>query len=158
MQDTTQIYKPALDFQANNFANAYKTLKSAFDYYQALQGNQYPHIIEALKYDGIILEDSISRSRDAVIQRFQYTLETFWKYLKAFLESTTGSSDLTGSRNVVREAVKVRAITEEQGSLLLKMIEMRNLTSHIYRLEVAQMIEAELPSFVDLLGKLKFKA
>ena len=144
--------------KGQNFQKAYKTLHSAFEYHQGLLTNRYPHIIKALEQDGIDFEDELFRSRDAVIQRFEYTLETFWKYLKVFLESTTGSPDLTGSRNVVREAVKVRAITEENGSMLLKMIEMRNLTSHIYRLEVAQMIEAELPGFVDLLGKLKFKA
>ena len=57
----------------------------------------------------------------------------------------------SGSKNVTREAVKIKLISEAEGILLLKMIDTRNLTAHIYRLEVAQLLEAEMPGFVQIL-------
>lgn len=134
-----------------NFEKAYATLKSAFDYFTRLKKHEFAHLAQAFKQDGIDYEEELLRARDAMIQRFEYTLEVFWKCLKVSLEIKSGSLELSGSKNVVREAVHVKLVTEAEGILLFKMIDARNLTSHLYRLEVAQLIEAEMPGFINIM-------
>lgn len=134
-----------------NFDKAYQTLKSAYRHFVGLKQHEFRHLIRALEEDGIDYEDEVLRSRDSVIQRFEYTLEVFWKYLRVYLETQNGVMEKVGSKNVVREAVRVRLMTEHEGLTAMDMIETRNLTSHLYRLEVAQMIEAKIPGYIGLM-------
>ena len=140
-----------LSHKEQNFTKAFSTLDSGYRHYLKVKNHELAGLEEILFQNKIDYQDEIFRSRDAMVQRFEYTLEAFWKYLKLFLETKTGPLQLTGSKNVVREAVRVRLIDESDGVLFLKMIDARNLTSHLYRLEVAQMIEREISGFIEVL-------
>ncbi len=66
---------------------------------------------------------------DSVIQRFEFTTELFWKFLKALLEFK-GQEVSSTPVDVVR-AAKSSGILEADDEWI-KLIRDRNLTSHIY--------------------------
>jgi nucleotidyltransferase substrate binding protein (TIGR01987 family) len=75
--------------------------------------------------------------RDGVIQRFEFTYELAWKATKEYLEYL-GIVDRNSPKAVIKEAYAQNLITSEQNWLL--MINDRNLTSHVYKEEMAQEI------------------
>lgn len=92
-----------------HFINAFKQLKNAKELSEERQFTE-------LELQG-------------VIQAFEVSQELSWKVMKDFLEAQ-GSTDLFGSKNVVKEAFNVGLI--DSGEVWFDMIKSRNLTSHIY--------------------------
>ena len=90
--------------------------------------------------------------RDSAVQRFEFTVEIFWKCVKAFLQRVEGI-DCRSPKSCVREFFSTGYITEEEAIFLLNMIDDRNLTSHAYREEVAEQLFLRLGKYVDLLKK-----
>ncbi|MGL6120772.1 MAG: nucleotidyltransferase substrate binding protein [Fusobacteriaceae bacterium] len=80
---------------------------------------------------------SLSTLKDGVIQRFEFSLELSWKLLKTYLNNE-GIDNFTTPKSVVREAFKIGILKD--GNLWIKMIEDRNLTSHIYSQSMADSI------------------
>ncbi|MCL2002253.1 nucleotidyltransferase substrate binding protein [Candidatus Saccharibacteria bacterium] len=90
--------------------------------------------------EALLMPDSAIKV-DAVIQRFEFTTELFWKFLKELLESNkveAGHFPL----DVIR-AAKERAIlaADEKWADLIRD---RNLTSHTYNEEKAQEIYSNI--------------
>jgi nucleotidyltransferase substrate binding protein (TIGR01987 family) len=73
--------------------------------------------------------------QQGLIQGFEYTHELGWNVLKDYLEAQ-GFVGLIGSKGATREAFKNGLITE--GEAWMDMIKARNLTSHTYKIEVAE--------------------
>jgi nucleotidyltransferase substrate binding protein (TIGR01987 family) len=73
---------------------------------------------------------------DATIQRFEFTFELCWKFLKDFF-SEKGIS-LNYPKEVIQEAFKSGVVDDE--NLWLQMLEDRNMTSHTYDEELANEI------------------
>ena len=89
-------------------------------------------------------------TRDATIQRFEYTTEAAWKALKHFLLDHEGIECNT-PKGCARQAFKARLINEEETEMFLRMVNDRNLTSHTYVQEVAQRIASVIPDYAVLL-------
>jgi len=92
------------------------------------------------------LEDavSLSKQRDlsqlekqGVIQAFEFTHELAWNVLKDYLEDQ-GEQSIRGSKDATRAAFKVSIIT--QGELWMAMIQSRNISSHTYDEETAELL------------------
>ena len=77
--------------------------------------------------------------RDALIQRFEYSTEAFWKYLKAYLQ-TEHNLSANSPREVIRTGLFAKLYSEEISQELLQMLDDRNLTSHTYVEELAESI------------------
>ncbi len=75
--------------------------------------------------------------KQGVIQGFEYTHELAWNLLKDYLEFQ-GHVGLIGSRDTTREAFKRGLI--DDGETWMEMIKSRNLTSHAYDRELAELI------------------
>jgi len=75
--------------------------------------------------------------RDGVIQRFEFTYELAWKSTKEYLEDI-GIVDKLSPKAVIKEAYAQKIILNEQNWLL--MLQDRNMTSHVYKEEMAQEI------------------
>lgn len=75
--------------------------------------------------------------QQGLIQSFEYTHELAWKTLKDFLNHK-GVQDLYGSKDTTRKAFKEGLI--KNGTVWMEMIQCRNLTSHTYDQETAEMI------------------
>lgn len=95
--------------------------------------------------------------RDGVIQRFEFTYELAWKTTKEYLEDI-GITDKTSPKAVIKEAYAQKLITNESNWLL--MLNDRNLTSHVYKEEMAEEIAERIVNtyaseFDNLLNELK---
>jgi nucleotidyltransferase substrate binding protein (TIGR01987 family) len=75
--------------------------------------------------------------RQGLIQGFEYTHELAWNLLKDYLE-LQGHVGLIGSRDTTREAFKRGLI--DDGETWMDMIKSRNLTSHAYDSDTAELV------------------
>lgn len=75
--------------------------------------------------------------QQGLIQGFEFTHELAWNVLKDYLEME-GVQGLIGSRSTVREAFKRGVISD--GEAWMDMIEKRNLSSHTYNQDVAEIL------------------
>ena len=96
--------------------------------------------------------DEYSFFRDSTIQRFEFTVEIFWKTLKEFLREMEGIV-CSSPKNCIREFFSLGCLSEEEARKLLEMIDYRNLTSHTYHEEVAEEIFNKLNAYIILLEK-----
>lgn len=80
---------------------------------------------------------------DGAIQRFEFSFETFWRVLRAGLESE--GVDAPSPRAALRGAYALDWIEDE--ALWLGMLRARNLTSHTYDAETAQTVLKDLPAY-----------
>lgn len=94
-------------------------------------------------------------ARDSIIQRFEFSVELFWKYVRLYLEEHEKISIETNTpRAVIRTACQARILTEEQAAACIAMITSRNLTSHIYKEEIAEQLAYEIPLHYKALKEL----
>ena len=84
--------------------------------------------------------------RDALIQRFEYSTEAFWKYLKAYLQ-TEHNLSANSPREVIRTGLTAKLYSEKMSQELLLMLDDRNLTSHTYVEELAESIAHRIPDY-----------
>ncbi|MFQ5965793.1 MAG: HI0074 family nucleotidyltransferase substrate-binding subunit [Candidatus Scalinduaceae bacterium] len=96
--------------------------------------------------------------RDAAIQRFEYTFEAFWKFIKEYLKTKEGVIS-NSPKSCFREVFTVGMINEDETIKLLEMTDNRNMTSHTYKEEVAQIIYGKLEEYSrlmeDVIGRFK---
>ena len=90
--------------------------------------------------------------RDSAIQRFEFTIEIFWKTIKEFLKVHEGIN-CSSPKNCIREFFANGYITESETIELLELIDYRNLTSHTYHEELAEKIYNILFTFTPLIEK-----
>ena len=79
--------------------------------------------------------------KHAIIKSFEYTFELAWKTLQDIFENR-GLTDIKGPKPVIKQAFQDGLIKD--GELWLKMLESRNLTSHIYKDMLATQIAEEI--------------
>ncbi|MFW6159759.1 MAG: HI0074 family nucleotidyltransferase substrate-binding subunit [Acidobacteriota bacterium] len=98
--------------------------------------------------------------RDATIQRFEYTFEALWKFLREYLKEKEGIIS-NSPKGCFREIFSLGFLTEDETVRCLEMTDRRNDTSHTYKEEVAQMIYSRVKDYcglmVSLLNKFKGK-
>ena len=101
--------------------------------------NNFKNALHRLKESAVELEKNNTRDvvRDGVIQRFELTYDLAWKTTKEYLEDV-GIVDKSSPKAVIKEAYTQKIITNEQNWLL--MLKDRNLTSHVYKEDMAQEI------------------
>jgi nucleotidyltransferase substrate binding protein (TIGR01987 family) len=88
--------------------------------------------------------------RDAAIQRFEYTFETFWKLLREYLREAEGIR-CNSPKSCFREALSTGLINGEQTMTCLEMTDDRNLTSHTYIEEVAEQIYRRIEGYCKVM-------
>lgn len=97
-------------------------------------------------------------ARDSIIQRFKFSIELFWKYLRLYLEEQEKMRiEANTPRSVIRTACQARIINEEQATLCIAMIASRNLTSHIYKEDIAEQLAHDIPAYYELMKQLAQK-
>lgn len=98
------------------------------------------------------LEEDYRSARDSAIKRFEISLDTLWKYLKIYLEVKIGLTQ-SSPKPIFRECLRVELINEKDTTEALKMIDARNMTSHIYKEEIAEQLSSNLSKYYDLMWK-----
>jgi len=91
------------------------------------------HLKEALD-----IKDPDIIQRAGMIQFFEMSFELSWNMIKDYLEEQ-GFTDVKSPRESIKKAFETGLITDGYG--WLKMMEVRNLTSHAYDEETAKEIE-----------------
>jgi len=91
--------------------------------------------------------------RDATIQRFEYTFEAFWKFLRDYLREIEGIR-CNSPKSCFREALSAGLMKEEQTMTCLEMTDDRNLTAHTYIEEVAEQIYKKVKSYYELMNSI----
>ena len=89
-------------------------------------------------------------TRDAAIQRFEFTFEAIWKVAKMYLREIEGL-ELGSPKGVLRACMQVGILSDEETSLGLEMVDDRNLTSHNYNEELSISIYERLDEYLWLL-------
>ena len=90
--------------------------------------------------------------RDSVIQRFKYSIDTLWKFLKAYLQQDRGVLiEVSSPREIFRLAQDNKLLSQEEFEIMMKCVVARNLSSHTYREEVAEDLVKMAPSCCDIM-------
>lgn len=96
-------------------------------------------------------EEAYRIHRDSVVQRFEYSIDVFWKYLKKYLEDAQVLSGMAVPIEVVRVAYSNKIVTEDEAESIIKMIKSRNKTSHMYVEEVAEQLAGNIPGYYQVM-------
>lgn len=88
--------------------------------------------------------------RDAVIRRFEFCVELAWKSAKKAMGTSTSAP-----KDVVREMAQSGYISNVEQ--WLSAIDMRNLSSHTYKEDLAEKVYSFASSFLDELEALATK-
>lgn len=91
--------------------------------------------------------------RDATIQRFEYTFEAVWKFLREYLGNKEGII-CNSPKSCFREAFSLGFLKEEEAAEFLEMTDRRNETAHTYKEEVAQLIYSKTKGYFFLMQNL----
>lgn len=86
--------------------------------------------------------------RNSTIQCFEYSIDTFWKYLKVYLQEKENIDILSANpRETLREAVNANLMNKKEYETLLSALKHRNLTSHTYNEPLAEEIVGHIPKY-----------
>lgn len=104
-------------------------------------------------FKSIMVENYSIIVRDAAIQRFEYTFEALWKFLKEYLKEKEGLV-VTTPKSVFRSLFSLKFLSEEETVLFLEMTDQRNETVHTYKEEVANSIYQKARDYPALIEQL----
>ena len=120
-------------------------------------GLRYKDAVKSLETLNSIFDEPFSIIvRDAAIQRFEYTFEAVWKFLKGYLKETEGVVS-NSPKACFKEIFSLGFLTEDEASACLEMTDRRNDTSHTYKEEVAEIIYNKAKGYFSLMKKLTAK-
>ena len=112
---------------------------------------QSANLIKALKkLEEVLKQPETEITRDAAIQRFEFTFEMSWKVMQSIAK--TNKPKLYGVKAIIREAYALSLIDNPE--LWLKFLEDRNLTVHTYKEDLAKEIFSRIKKFPVLVAKL----
>jgi len=117
--------------------------------------NAYEQFSRALAtLDEILKQPFTVIVRDASIQRFEYTFETFWKLLKISLLEFEGF-ECASPKSCMRKALETGLIKATEIEDALLMCDDRNLVSHTYIENIAATIYQRLAGYAGLMKNVK---
>lgn len=107
------------------------------------------------KFKSGVPEEYILEVRDSIIQRFEYSIDPFWKFLKIYLqEQLKVTLESTTPRAIIREALNVNLISEQDSKLLMDCITSHNETSHTYNEFLAKQVIDSIPDYYNIMHKI----
>ncbi len=87
---------------------------------------------------------------DSAIQRFEYSIDNFWKFIRMYMiEMLKIIIDANSPKSIMREAYEANIITKQEFEALIKAITRRNETSHAYNKDLAHNILEEIPHYYE---------
>jgi len=91
-------------------------------------------------------------TRDSMIQRFEYCVDSSWKCLKTRLETIEKITlPIKSPREIFRAACAARLLSEQEVQQALVMVDARNITSHRYKEEEAEILAGNIGQYYALL-------
>jgi len=127
-----------LELRLESLAQAIKTLEKSLE------------VIQKPQHDELYIF-----LRDSVIQRFEYSIDGFWKFLKLYIQENQHIViEFANPRETLRIASTLNILTPEDMDILLKGVRHRNLTSHIYNEKRAEEIYSAIPQYHKVMKKI----
>jgi nucleotidyltransferase substrate binding protein (TIGR01987 family) len=106
---------------------------------------------DAMKIDLFSFTEVISDIvKNGQIQKFQYCSELLWKTVKVFMYEKHGMM-VPSPKNIYRELFKNSYIDEQEFEKLIKIVDDRNLLSHIYNENYFEEVYKRLPEHLELM-------
>ncbi len=131
-----------------------KALSNLYDALLILEATEKDHSSNKL-YDQFTQEKIILNHRNGLIQCFEYSVELLWKYLKDYLEIILKKQiDIVGPAHIARACCNAKLISEKESEKCIEMVGHRNMTSHIYKEEIAEILRNKIPDYYELLIKI----
>jgi len=110
-------------------------------------------LIEAQEVKSQLINSNLSDIYlDVSVKRFEFTFEMSWKAIKRVL-SMLGIENVKSPRACFKEAFSQGMLTEQH--IWLDMIEMRNLSAHIYDESEMRQLENKLPLYIQAFKSLQ---
>lgn len=106
--------------------------------------------------DKNIDEETREERRDSLIKRFELTYDLLWKYLRDYINTIQGNTTDT-PRKVFQQCLSLNLTNPEETKQLIDLIEDRNLTTHVYNIDLANEIATEIPKHFDAIHKIIMK-
>jgi nucleotidyltransferase substrate binding protein (TIGR01987 family) len=94
--------------------------------------------------------DMTEAIRDSVIKRFELTYELLWKYLREYMITAHGVS-IDSPRKVFQECLSLSIIDESETEELIDLVEDRNLTAHVYDMDLANQVANDIQKHHDVI-------
>lgn len=137
-----------LDLRFKKLKKALETFKESIEYFQEIQ--------EPETDSGSFEKKKLAISlRDSLVQRFEYSVDLFWKYLKLYLEEVEKTAlERTSPRAIIRTCSSIKLLSENEAKTALEMLDHRNATSHIYREEIADILAKTTPEYYQFISGL----
>ncbi len=106
-------------------------------------------------------EEDYQMMRDSVIKRFEYSIDTFWKFLKLYLqEHLQVILESLSPRPILRKALEANLMSIQEYEIISEGIINRNETSHSYNEKLAEEIVHDIPEFYEamytIIKRIKF--
>jgi nucleotidyltransferase substrate binding protein (TIGR01987 family) len=115
---------------------------------KALDGFEKSMTLEKERF-GEIEQDTI---RSGQLQKFEVSVELYWKTIKKFLFEIHGIETVS-PKTVIKQMYLTKYINEKDYERLLEMINERNRMSHVYNEELFELIHSKLAEYLQLMKK-----
>lgn len=90
--------------------------------------------------------------RSGQVQKFEVSVELFWKTFKQFLFEIHGV-EAVSPKTVIKQMYLIKYVNEKEYESLMEMINDRNRMSHIYNEELFELIHSRLGRYLQLMRK-----
>ncbi len=100
--------------------------------------------------------------RDGLLQNYEFTIETLWKFLHAYLQEIYRANlESMSALKTLKEAQRLGVISADEYNQVTQLIADRNETSHAYfellAIEIVQRIPAHYAFMKTLLNRIQAK-
>lgn len=112
--------------------------------------NDFKKAIDNLK-EVLNLPETNDITRDSAIKRFELCFDLSWKLIK-WQAQQQGAEECYSPRACFKTAWQIKLIDYDEQ--WLEMIKDRNLTSHLYKKEMAERVHSHLKNYLELFEKL----
>ena len=93
-------------------------------------------------------------SRDAAIQRYEFSFELLWKTVKVFLKENEGV-ECNSPKSCFRESRNHIGLTPKEIELCMKMTADRNVSVHVYSEKLAKALFNRLKPYLEIADKIR---
>lgn len=97
--------------------------------------------------------DTKEERRDSLIKRFELTYDLLWKYLREYMIITQGIT-ADSPRKVFQQCLSLGLTNDKETSELIDLIEDRNLTTHVYDVELANQVAEDIQRHHAVIDKI----
>ncbi len=97
------------------------------------------------------IKDEFYEIRDSKIQRFEYTIDTFWKYLADYLNNKGATLRQINPKDVFRACYMNKILSDKDFNTLLKAVDDRNVTSHNYGEDFSERVAKNIDQYYQLM-------